>query len=253
MRASRRVYVYVDETGDRGGSPQSSPVFGMAALVLDEEGSTAVRAAVQCLRADFGVPSAKVMSWKDHVKTHDRRRRAVEVLGKLRGVRLCYVYSVKSELHADSYLNNPQRFYNYVAYKTYKSALWAARSWKGSGARVWTRFGHVKAHDHRSTEEYIRREASADPRVPFEMEQGLRWVSADAYVESQAADLYGGFLKAALWPSGEFGYVEPCYLLGVWHQLCNSDSCAIPLGIMSMPRYDLLRSNEWFPCKQCTK
>jgi hypothetical protein len=225
----------------------------MAALVLDDAGAAAVRAAVDLLRGDFRVPRDRVMSWKDHVKTHDRRRRAAEVLGAIAGMQVCYVYSVKSALRAGSYVTDPQRFYNYVAYKTYKSALWAARAWKGSDAEVWTRFSHVRRHDHRSTESYIKREARKDPKVPFELEQGLRWVSADAYKESQAADLYGGFLKAALWPSGEFGYVEPAYLLAVWHQLRNSDTCAIPLGIMSMPDSRLLRQNEWFPCRQCTK
>jgi hypothetical protein len=250
---SQRLHVYIDETGDRGGSPKSSPIFGMAAVLLDDAGAQAIRAAVDRLRADFTVPDGKVMSWKEHVKTHDRRRRAAHVLGALNGVRLCYVYSVKSALQAGSYVDCPQRFYNYVAYKTYKSVLWAARAWKGADVRVWTRFGHVRHHDHRSTADYIAREASADLKVPYHLEQGVRWVSADTYRESQAADLYGGFLKAALWPGGEFGYVEPTYLRAVWHQLWNSESCAIPLGIMSMPNYGLLQSEVWFPCLSCPK
>jgi len=205
------------------------------------------------LRDDFKVPPDKVMSWKEHVRTHDRRRHAAKVLGELDDLQVCYVYSVKCALHETSYLADPQRFYNYVAYKIYKSALWAARAWKGSGVKVWTRFGHVKGHDHRTTERYIRQQASADAKVPYELEQGLKWMSADTYRESQAADLYSGFLKAATWPCGEFGYVEPAYLLSIWHQLRNSDSCAIPLGIMSMPDYSLLKQSEWFPCSQCTK
>lgn len=193
------------------------------------------------------------MSWKNHVKTHDRRKRAAAVLGSLSGVQVCYVYCVKSELRTGSYRDDPQEFYDYVAYKMYKSVLWAARSWKGSNARVWTRFGHVKGHDHLSTEAHIQREACRDPSVPSHMVQGLKWVSADRYVESQAADLYGGFLKAALWPIGEFSYVEPTYLLAVWHQLRNSSSCAIPLGIMSMPDNELVTRNQWFPCGSCPK
>ncbi|WP_231500128.1 DUF3800 domain-containing protein [Saccharothrix sp. NRRL B-16314] len=245
------MYVYIDETGDRGGSLKSSPIFGMAAVLLDEAGQHELRAAVDRLRLDFAVPANKVMSWKEHVKTHDRRRHAAEVLRNVNGLRLCYVYSVKSALAAESYLNDAQRFYNYVAYKIYKSVLWAARDWKGPGVRVWTRFGHVKGHDHRTTDEYIKLQAAADPTVPHELEQGLRWVSANTYRESQAADLYGGFLKAALWPAGEFGYVEPAYLLRVWPQLRNSAVCAIPLGIMSMPGHELLQREEWFPCAQC--
>lgn len=247
------MWAYIDETGDRGKGPNSSPIFGMAAVIVDDVSAPLLRAAVDQLRQDFGVPSASPMSWKEHVKTHDRRRRAVEVLGAVQNLKVCYVFADKGELAPDSYLCNPQRFYNYLAYKMYKSVVWAARSCYGADAKLWTRFGHVRGHDHSSTETYIRREASLDSRVPDHMEQGLRWVSADKYLESQAADLYGGFLRAAVWPAGEFGYVEPSYLLGVWHQLRNSEDCAVPLGIMSMPRNDIVCNKDWFPCKDCPK
>jgi hypothetical protein len=250
--APPRVHVYIDETGDRGGSADASPIFGMAAIVLDDDGVREARAAADQLRADFKVPADKVLSWKSAVKTHDRRRRAAEILSDVSGLQVCYVYTVKAELRLGSYRDNPQRLYNYVAYKTYKASLWAARAWKGGSAEVWTRFGHVVGHDHRTTEAYIHREAARDPRVPFGMEQGRRWVSADLYAESQVADLYAGFLKAALWPGGEFGYVEPSYLLRVWPQIVNSDQCAVPLGIMSMPSNDLIRRQPWFPCGGCT-
>jgi hypothetical protein len=254
MSATRpKLHVYVDETGDRGSSGASSPIFGMAAIIVDEHGARNTRAAVQALRTDFKVPTGVVMSWKDHVKTHDRRRRAADVLSDVPGLKICYVYVVKAELWQNSYLHDRERFYNYVALKTYWSTLWAARNWKGDTAQVWTRFGHVRGHDHRTTEQYLRRQSAQDERVPDHMEQGLRWVSADRYLESQAADLFGGFLKAALWPGGEFGYVEPSYLLRVWPQIRNSDRCAIPLGIMSMPDSSLVTRNDWFPCAHCEK
>ncbi|MEV4734463.1 DUF3800 domain-containing protein [Saccharopolyspora sp. NPDC049426] len=251
MSSAPRVHAYIDETGDRGASASSSPIFGMAAIVLDEGGVANVREAIGLLRRDFKVPESAVMSWKDHVKTHDRRRRAAEVLGAVDGLRVCYVYAIKHDLWPGTYRDDPTRFYNYVAYQTYKSVLWAARDWKGN-ARVWTRFGHVKGHDHQTTNAYIRREATKDERVPFHLEQGLRWVSARSYVESQAADLYGGFLKAATWPAGEFGYVESAYLLKIWPQIRKRDSCAIPMGIRSMPRNELVRTNDWFPCTGCS-
>lgn len=169
-RVARHVFVYIDETGDRGCSDKSSPIFGMAAIVVDAPGGLAMRTAVDRLRCDFKVPQGKVMSWKEHVKTHDRRRHAARVLGELVDVRVCYVYSVKQALRTNSYLVDPRLFYDYVAYKTYKSALWAARAWKGPQVEVWTRFGHVKGHDHRSTESYIR-EARRRPIPRFPM----RW------------------------------------------------------------------------------
>lgn len=248
-----RIHVYIDETGDRGSSARSSPIFGMAAILLDQEGETHIAAAVAALRRDFKVPGGRVMSWKEDARTHDRRRRAADILASAKGVRVCYVYAVKSALHKNSYLHDPTRFYNYLAYKIYKSALWAARSWKGSGVDVWVRYGHVKHHDHQPTQLYIRREAALDKRVPDHLTRGLSWVSADRYFESQAADLYAGFLKAATWPAGEYDYVEPSYLLKVWPQIVESSSCAIPLGIMAMPAYGLLTQELWFPCSHCKK
>nr|WP_286132034.1 hypothetical protein [Mycobacterium sp. IS-1556] len=205
------------------------------------------------LRSDFGVPTKKVLSWKDHVKTHDRRRRAADVLSAVDELKVCYVYAIKNELDPASYVNDVPRFYNYVAFTMYKSIAWAARNWQGPDARLWTRFGHVRGHDHNTTDAYIREQVAKDPRIPFHMEQGLRWVSADQYLESQAADLFGGFLKAATWPDGAFGYTEASYLLSIWSKIRNSENCAIPLGIMSMPENRLTCEMPWFPCQSCPK
>lgn len=247
------MWAYVDETGDRGAVAGSSPIFGMAAVLVTDAGAVDLRKAVVQLRADFGVPAGKVLSWKDHVKTHDRRRRASEVLSKVTELKVCYVYAIKSELDPASYVSDVPRFYNYVAFTMYKSISWAARNWQGPNAQLWTRFGHVRGHDHTVTDAYIRSEVARDSRIPFHMEQGLRWVSADQYLESQAADLFGGFLKAATWPDGAFGYTEPSYLQRVWHKIRNSEGCAIPLGIMSMPRNDLVCAIPGFPCGACPK
>lgn len=253
MPSQRRVWAYIDETGDRGSSSGSSPIFGMAAVIVTEAGAVELRKAVAQLRSDFGVPSRKVLSWKDHVKTHDRRRRAAELLCKVDELKVCYVYAIKSELDPASYITDVARFYNYIAFTMYKSITWAARNWQGKNAQLWTRFGHVRHHDHTTTEAYIRAQVAADQRIPFHMEQGLRWVSADQYLESQAADLFGGFLKAATWPDGQFSYTEPSYLLKVWTKIRNSEQCAIPLGIMSMPQNHLTCEMSWFPCDACPK
>lgn len=102
MDQGTQVHVYVDETGDRGASPKSSPIFGMAAIVLDEAGVQGIRNAVGQLRLDFKVPPGSVLSWKEYVKTHDRRRRAADVLAAVTGIKVCYVYTVKSHLRPGS-------------------------------------------------------------------------------------------------------------------------------------------------------
>lgn len=246
-----KVFVYVDETGDRGSSASSSPIFGMAAVVVPEAKGPALRAAVQTLRADLSVPTNKVLSWKDYAKSHDRRRRAAEVLGAVDGIKVCYVYAKKAALQPGTYVEHKERFYNYVAGKALRSIVWASRNMGATEVHI--RFGHVKHHDHTGTKAYLEREIASDQRIPDGLVKSMRWISADRYAESEAADLFGGFLKAATWPSGQFGYVEPNYLLSVWHRIRNSEDCAIPLGIMSMPRNSVLTSEDWFPCAHCKK
>lgn len=249
----RRIWAYVDETGDRGVGQKASPIFGMAAVLVDADGATALQTAVKQLRADFRVPPDAVMSWKEHVKNHDRRRHAAATLASVPNVKVCYVYAQKNALDQASYVRDQKLFYNYVAMKTYTSILWAARNWKGADARLWTRFGHVRHHDHRPTKNYLEREAAGHPKLPNHIEQGLRWVGADEYAESQAADLFGGFLKSALWPSGEFRLTEPAYLQTVWSSIRNSELCVIPLGLMSMPDNGIVMAHDWFPCTDCPK
>ncbi|WFN91515.1 DUF3800 domain-containing protein [Gordonia sihwensis] len=251
---SRDVYVYVDETGDRGTSGSASPIFGMAAVIVDEDGAKLLQAVVQKLRVAFKVPDGEVLSWKRYVKNHDRRKYAAQLLSKLNGVHVCYVWAHKDELREGSYRDDGKRFYNWVAYRTYKAAIWTAKYEYGADARVHFRFGHVKGFDHGPGKAYIEKESQADPKVPDHMQESLRWVSADRYAESQAADLYGGFLSAAIWPQGSFGMTESMYLKMAWPAIRKGpNGCAIPLGLFAMPDYSLATESDWFPCGECPK
>lgn len=247
------LFAYIDETGDRGlEKAGSSPIFGMAAILLTEESAERVRSAVKELRAAFNVPDNKVLSWKDHLKSHARRRHAAEVLGKITDVKLIYVYCEKRRV-VGQYTSNRELFYNYVALKMYKNILWAARNWMGTANGIHTRFGHVRGHDHATTEAYFRFQLQFETKVPSNMERGLRWVSADQYLESQAADLYGGFLRAAVWPD-EFGRTEGLYINTVWHQIrLGPKECPVPLGLMSMPANYIVKEHDWYACgcEQC--
>lgn len=101
-----------------------------------------------------------------------------------------------------------------------------------------------------TTRPYLEGPVVAPANVPNHIEQDLRWVSATNYLESQAADLYACFLKAAVWPD-RYGNFEGGYLRTVWHQLRNSEGCAIPLGLMSIPESSLVACHDWFPCDAC--
>lgn len=242
------LFAYVDETGDLGGNlanSKTSPVFGFAAILVGPVAALELRAAVDQLRNDFGVVSAKPMSWKDHIRTDERRMHAVRTLGAIRDVRVLYVYTDKRVV-TGPYVQTRGALYNYVAGKCYKSILWAARN---QGADfVHLRFGQVANFDHRTTKDYFEHQVDADPKVPNERVAGLQWVAATQYRESQAADIYAGFLRAAVWPD-EFGGLHPQYLQGVWHQVRTGPTgCTIPLGFMSMPTNDVARVLPWWSC-----
>lgn len=242
------VYAYVDETGDLGApdTPGASPVLGMACILVDDQHAEGLRDAVRQLRADFGVADGRIMSWKRHLANHERRVHAAETLALVPGLRVVYVYTDKNRVVGD-YVRERGALYNYVAGKAYKSILWAAR-YDFSGKSLHTRFGHVRGFDHDLTRNYFNRVLVPDAKVPTHIEAGLRWVDASQFLESQAADLYAGFLRAAVWPDA-FGRLEGGYLLRIWGQVRTGSACKIPLGFMSMPSDDIARELPWWPCE----
>lgn len=246
--ADNTLFAYIDETGDLGGNlanSKTSPIFGFAAVLVTPAAALELCAAIDQLRSDFHVPAQKVMSWKDHVRSNERRMHAVRTLGAVAGVRVLYVYTDKREV-TGSYVQARGALYNYVAGKMYKSILWCGRNQRATEVQV--RFGQVANFDHNTSREYFRDYIDLESKVPNELVAGLKWVTATQYRESQAADLYAGFLKAAVWPD-EFGGVDPRYLQGVWHQVRSGGyGCKIPLGFMSMPSDAVARALPWWSC-----
>lgn len=258
------LYVYVDETSDRGqyreGS-QTSPIFGMAAVVVEAENEAEAQCVVESLRSEFRVPDRKPMSWKEHLKLHERRVHAALKLSGITGMRVIYGVVDKRCLKPGGLDADRVAFYNYLAYRLLRKVLFAAHHWEGGPRQVIIHFGSVRGHDDTDTHRYFQIKRAQCPEIPFELLSKIDWVSADRYKLSQAADLYGGFLKAALWPSGEFKILEPRFILEVWHQIystehCPSDDgprscCPACRGLMMIPRGHGF-SREWWPC-ECIK
>lgn len=247
--SGKTVWAYGDETGDRGLSDKASPIFGMATVVGDAEAMQELRETIRSLRSDFNVKDKTVMSWKENLKTAERRLHAAITLAKLKRHSVIYAMSMKSELADGSFQSDDKRFYDFVASSAYKSTLWAARSLGATEVRI--RFGRVKGVDHDHAREFIRKENDDDPKVPTYLEKELDWVGADKHFESEAADFYAGFLKTAFWPDG-FGNTDHSYLHRVWHQIRKGPTgCAVPLGLYTMPHYGVVVETDWFMCNSC--
>lgn len=227
----------------------------MCAVIVNQKSGQRLRNAIDALRKDFGVPPTATMSWKNHIKTASRRNHASRTLSKVDGVTLLYAYYEKSKLRPGTYATDRQRSYDYLAHKMHKAILWYTALGGHENASINIRFGHVKNHDHKTTKVYLQKSAVRD-NLPIGRQRELKWVAADTHPESQAADIYAGFLRSAIWPD-EFGNVDGQHLLRVWHLIRQADLCgkggycAIPLGIFSMPENHLVTEMEWFPCTSC--
>jgi len=218
----------------------------MATVTGPETSMARVREAVKQLRKDFKVPDNKVMSSKKSAKPYERKAHAANVLASVQGISLTFVVSKKSELAPGSFQSGKKDYFDFVSEKAYISALWAAKSFGARSARI--RFGHVIGMDQAKTKKHIRDQTVNNPKVPTYLEKELSWVSADKYLESQAADLYASFLKDAFWPD-EFGNIHPQHLFRVWHQIRKGDhGCVSPLGVFAMPHYGVLTRQPWFRC-----
>lgn len=241
---------YIDETGDRGSSGNASPIFGMAAVVVEDTAERAMREALRQLRKDCATPEERPLSWKESLKTHERRKRAAALLSQVTaGVKVIYVCNQKSLAYPGSYVGNPRLFYNYVAYYTLERILRCADNWQGGGQDVNVRFGQVKGFDHQVTQRYFdfkRRGADWYP-PPWGRKASLTWVSASQYEMSQVADVYAGFMKASTWPD-DFGDTEGSYIQKVWHQIDHASSCVLGKGLKGMPTHQVFTTQPWWPC-----
>src|SRR4051794_18481357 len=97
-RFGRMVYAYIDETGDPGNGRKAgaSPIFGMGAVLVSDRSAPLLRDAIHQLRADFGVPDNKILSWKDYVRNHDKRAHTARTLAAIPNIKVIYVYSDKA-------------------------------------------------------------------------------------------------------------------------------------------------------------
>jgi len=239
---------YIDETGDRGTGPRASPIFGMASVILGRDAERRMVEAVSTLRSRFDIPEGKVMSWKDHIKGHHGKARyAASVLGAVPGVTLVYAACFKKDLTYATFQRTVEGFYDHMAYHTLRLTCYAASYVPPTGKRLRVRFGQVKGHESEPTRKFLKAQKDAHPGVHWDTVERLDWTSAEQYPCSQAADLYAGFLKAAIWPDEWANSTEGQYLKLVWHQIRKKDGCVFPLGIYA-PTTQSLRQESWWDC-----
>lgn len=245
--------VYLDETGDRGFKPTSSPLFGFCAVVVPEEHDPHLRKVIQRLRTDFEITSGAV-HWVEHLRprNHDRRRHAAKELAAVPGVRLIYCLIDKQNVPASSGMRSDiVMTYNYASRLLFERIALTAKSWPGGTRRAITKVAHVRGHDHKVSLDYINKTcpttASTFP-VPWSLVTGNIQVDGTAARDGlQAADLYAGMLNAAITPD-RFGNNSPDYFQTVAHQLRRgSNGKVLDYGIKILGDKTIVTGQDWWP------
>ncbi|MGH3584701.1 MAG: DUF3800 domain-containing protein [Pseudonocardia sp.] len=202
LGALPKLNVYVDETGDRGISPQSSPFFAMTALMVPAEDDWTVRYSAAGLRSIIHTThSVKPLHWVEHFKRKhaDRRFRAASALAGMPSARVAHVIVPKAAARTAPGMRDTGRFYNYTTRLLLERVAHSAAQWQGGRRLAVLRLGTVRGMDHTDTARYldwVRRNETWN--VPWEL---IKWPPAWTGTDwdgIQLADLHAGLLNCAL-------------------------------------------------------
>jgi hypothetical protein len=196
-----RVNVYVDETGDRGFSNNSSPFFAMTALMVPEEDDWCVRFTAAGLRAL--IDTDRPLHWVEHFKRKhpERRSRAAKQLSLIPNAKVVHVIAPKAAVSRYTGMSNGVRFYNYTTRLLLERVAYAAQQWEGGMRLAVVRMGAVKGMDHQETADYldyVRQGKCETYGVPWGLiKWPPKWLGTE-YDGIQLADIHAGLLNAAL-------------------------------------------------------
>lgn len=196
-----KLRVYVDETGDRGLSPGSSPFFAMTALLVPEEDDWWVQHTASGLRGVINTTSP--LHWVDHFKAKraERRLKAATVLAQMPSAKVIHVVVPKSQIQNHHGLTDGARFYNYTTRLLLERVAYAAQQWAGGPRLAIVRLDSVKGMNHRETANYlnyVRQGGVQTWGVPW---QHIKWSpvwAGNSWDGIQLADIHAGLLSVAL-------------------------------------------------------
>lgn len=241
---------FVDETGDCGRGPNSSPFFACACIVIAEEDEPKVSAVLTGLRADLNTPES--LHWNRHARTYPRRQHITRTLTALTEIHVFYVVVDKATIPDELSVtfDDHKSFYNYTAGIVLERIMISARDWPGGKRRVSVHFGHVRGFDHESTRSFFATTRDERPSLPWStLDPDAIGFDAPADVTGlQLADQYAGMLHAAIVPD-DFGNHEPSHLLLVRPQLLHSsDGYTRDVGFVVIGDEEALSSRlPWWP------
>jgi hypothetical protein len=203
--------VYIDETGDRGVKPRSSPYFTMVAVIVRDSNDHLVRDYSDQLKLQISKQPGAKTKWMD--LRHLERVVAARSLAAL-PIRLVYVCVPKVNIRNGTALqSNSGAFYNYAARFLVERISWFA---KRHQARAHMVFERVKGFPPSELTQYLHLLRGRQTTIDWShMSPNVRVDSPANYRALCAADVAAGIFDSATRPDLATGLVEPAYLLDV--------------------------------------
>ncbi|GAA1908801.1 hypothetical protein GCM10009688_11460 [Arthrobacter gandavensis] len=199
-----KVHVFVDEYGDRNfKNNRESEWFTMTALMVEQEHVDHMRAAVAGLRSVYRIPAGNKLHWVDHFKVKQEARRftALHLLTSIPNIRLVNVLLHKPSVGLGAHMRNEQaRSYHLMTQYLMERVARAAAGWPGGPRLAKVSLGVVGGVDHDETMMQLHAAALRnDARTPFgNLLWPFKWFDSARLDGLQAADVFSGFLTAAL-------------------------------------------------------
>ncbi|MBG6085799.1 DUF3800 domain-containing protein [Zhihengliuella flava] len=212
-----RVEVFVDETGDRNFKKnRQSDWFAMTAVMVPAEHMNHVKTIIRGLRDYLGNGGKPVghIHWVQHCKRkkYDRRVVVRDLATGFRRVRVIHVIIHKPSIAASAHMRNDTRGVYYTATKYLLERIGrAALHWDGGARSARVTFATIKGVDPEETKAYLNHCANESRLLASDDIQHdrnaqyfdhLKWPAAwrpmGTYEGLELADIYSGFLSAAL-------------------------------------------------------
>lgn len=209
MNPPRKLYrVYVDEAGDRGMTPASSPYFVLAAVVVSDQNDGALRTIRDSMCTDLKRPVTSVLHFAENVKQHVHRKRLSDVLG---GAQICRVSYVVVDKQTCSFQQH-DIMYNYAVRRLLERISWLVDD-KGGDAIV--TFAHVRRFPYATLRSYLALLPSQQTEIRWRaLTHTVRIDQPNAVELLQLADIAASSMYAAIKPD-QFGSFESTYLANI--------------------------------------
>lgn len=248
--AGEIIRAYVDETGDRGTKPASSPYFAFAAVICRDSNRQIVADALDTLVTDLSKPAGTTLHWAQNIKYHQQRKVATQRLGAL-PIRLIYVGVPKSSVRG--YLqSSSEGYYNYLArIMVERIALFTRGRSRDEQQNLSAKvtFGRVKGFPPSVLQDYIRlvrqRDESAFWEVYLTKQVDVRGQAEERLL--QWADIAAGAFDSAV-RADAYGNHEPAYLENLASRIDRAPTGQVlGWGIKTLGQYNWITTAPDWP------